>query len=503
MQQYDVIVVGAGNGGMVAAALTAKAGLKTLLLEKHNLPGGCATSFRRGRFEFEPSLHELCGVGTKENPSAVWQLFDELGIQPDWFYEENAFRVISKCPGGFDVTLKAGRDGFLDSLEEAVPGSRKSAEAFLDTNRKIDEALAYMDAHPIPNPAILLTKHIDFVRVASHSAEEVEDALMMPQKAKDIINTYWCYLGVPTDELNALHFLSMVAGYVLDKPAMPGKKSHELSSMLVDVIRKNGGEVRFNCPVSEFLYSDDGGVRGVIAGGEELTAKEIISNVIPDNVLRMSDPAKVDARSRKLASARNFGISIATVYLGLDCTAEELGIKDYTIFITNSRDPRKQYENRQDKGLYIVNCLNTVVPDCTPEGTSTLFFSIPMFGGDMPADLKPQDYKKWKNELAKTYIEDFEQTLGVDVRSHIEEISVATPVTFARYLGTPDGTIYGYRVDKWDNIIARTAMEAADFNTPHLSYCGGHHIRGDGYSSAYASGRMTAEKVIARIKEGK
>ena len=43
-KRYDVIVVGAGNAGLVAAATTAKNGLGTLLLEKHNLPGGCATS---------------------------------------------------------------------------------------------------------------------------------------------------------------------------------------------------------------------------------------------------------------------------------------------------------------------------------------------------------------------------------------------------------------------------------------------------------------------------
>ena len=503
MQQYDVIVVGAGNGGMVAAAKTAKAGLKTLLVEKHNLPGGCATSFRRGRFEFEPSLHELCGVGTREKPSSVWQLFDELGLEPDWRYEENLLRVICKGPGGYDVTLRAGREGFLDSLEEAVPGSRDSAEAFLDVNRKISEALDYMDGRTIPNPAVLLTKHADFLRAASHTTDELENALMMPQKARDIINTYWCYLGVPTDELNALHFVSMASGYIVDKPAMPGKKSHELSSMLIDCIRKNGGEVRFNCPVTEFLYDDEGGVRGVIAGGEEFTAKEVISNVIPDNVIRMSPPDKVGARDLKLSKAREFGISILSCYVGLDCTAEELGVSDYTIFITRSRDTRKQYDMRLDKGLYIVNCLNTVIPESSPEGTCTLFFTIPMFGSDMPDDLQPRDYKKWKNALAESYIRDFEETLGVDVTGHIEEISVATPVTFARYLGTPDGTIYGYRADKWDNIIARTAMEAADFKTPHLSYVGGHHIRGDGYSSAYATGEMTADKVIARLKEGK
>ena len=62
MKSYDVIVVGAGNGGLTAAATTAKAGYKTLLLERHNLPGGCATSFVRGRFEFEVALHELCDI---------------------------------------------------------------------------------------------------------------------------------------------------------------------------------------------------------------------------------------------------------------------------------------------------------------------------------------------------------------------------------------------------------------------------------------------------------
>ena len=84
MSNYDVIVVGAGNGGLIAAANTAKGGLKTLLLEKHNLPCGCATSFRRGRFEFEPSLHELCSVGTKEKPDTIYNIFDSVGAKIDW-----------------------------------------------------------------------------------------------------------------------------------------------------------------------------------------------------------------------------------------------------------------------------------------------------------------------------------------------------------------------------------------------------------------------------------
>ena len=85
---------------------------------------------------------------------------------------------------------------------------------------------------------------------------------------------------------------------------------------------------------------------------------------------------------------------------------------------------------------------------------------------------------------------------------HIEEISVATPVTFARYLGTPEGTIYGYELSGWDNLMARIAGESTDFTIPGLSFCGGHHTRGDGYSSAYIIGETCAQRVISRLKGG-
>ena len=52
-QRYDCVVIGAGNGGLAAAARLAAAGVRVLLLEQHNLPGGFASSFTRGRFEFE------------------------------------------------------------------------------------------------------------------------------------------------------------------------------------------------------------------------------------------------------------------------------------------------------------------------------------------------------------------------------------------------------------------------------------------------------------------
>lgn len=507
MDKYvDVVVVGAGNGGLVAAATTARAGLKTLLIEKHNIPGGCATSFVRGRFEFEPSLHELCNVGDAENPGTIYKIFEGLGAKVDWRYDPACYRAVVRGKDGYDVKLPIGIEQFCDAMEKAVPGCRDSVHEMFVLKEKCDAATDYIySKQGKPNPIVMLLKHADFMRCACHSVEDVENALGMPEKAKNIFNTYWGYLGVPTDELNCMHFINMIYSYVDKKPAMPAKRSHELSLSLCKQIYDAGGEIWYNSACEKMLYDDSGRCIGIVANGTNIYAKQVVSNAIPNAVINMSDPKKIPEHSVKLANARKFGISVATIYLGLDCSIEELGLKDYTTFIMKDPNPRKQWDTRNDMSLYIVNSLNLVVPDCTPEGTCSLFFTVPVQGSDLPKDMKPQDYKKYKNDLAKKFIEDYEQFSGLKIQEHIEEISVATPVTFARYLGTPDGTIYGYNLSGWDSILFRIQADAAnkDNTIPGLQFCGGHGTHGDGYSSAYLSGSNTANKVIKLVKEGK
>lgn len=499
-RKYDVIVVGAGNAGLAFAATATKNGLKTLVIERNILPGGCATSFVRGRFEFESSLHELANVGTEENPGSVRQLFKSYGADVNWVNEENAFRVIADGEDGYDVTMPAGVEAFADKMEQIVEGSRESVLALFDLAEKVNSAIGYMSQGK-PDPMVMMKDHADFMRMASHSVDECLEALGMPEKAQNIVKTYWPYLGAATNKLDLAHYLMMVARYIAGSPAMPLMKSHELSLALDKVIAHNGGEIWYNTEVKEII-TENGKAVGVKLENTEVYADFVVANCFPETAYsKMMSKDSVPEKAVKLANAHKKGELFFTVYLGLNRSAEELGIKDYSVFLFNSPDASEQYKSMDsiDESFVIVNCLNNVIPTASPKGTCTLFLTT-MLSEKAWEDVTEENYKKIKNKIAKRMIEHYEKKLGVSVKPYIEDIVIATPSTFARYLNTPHGTPYGYEVQPWDTMIARIMNGKNEQFNENLYFVGAHGDRADGYSSAYSNGNSTAGRILREVK---
>jgi len=498
---YNVIVIGAGNAGLATAATTAKNGLKTLVIERNILPGGCATSFSRGRFEFESSLHELANVGTEQNPGSVRNLFEYWQADVTWVNEENAFRVITGGEDGYDATMPSGIEAFCSEIERQVPDSRKSVEALFECAQKVEAAMAYMSSGKV-DPSVLASEHADFMRMASHSVDECLNALNMPKKAQNIVKTYWTYLGAPTDKLDMAHYLLMMSRYISGSPAMPSMKSHELSLALDKVIKDNGGEIWYNTEVTEIL-TENGKAVGIKIGEREIFADFVVANCFPETAYTKLLPKEVvPEKAVKLVNARKKGELFFTVYLGLNRSAQELGIKDYSVFIYNSPDSLEQYKSmdNRDESFVIVNCLNNVIPKASEEGTCTLFLTT-MLSDKAWEDVNEGNYKKVKNKLAKRMIETYEQKLGISVTPYIEEIVIATPATFARYLNTPYGTPYGYEVQPWDTMIARIMNGSKEQFVENLYFVGAHSDRADGYSSAYSNGYSTAGRILREAKK--
>ncbi len=65
MEIFDYVILGAGLGGLSAAACLTKQGYRVVVLEKHYLPGGCCHTFDYGEYSFCADVHYIsqCGPG--------------------------------------------------------------------------------------------------------------------------------------------------------------------------------------------------------------------------------------------------------------------------------------------------------------------------------------------------------------------------------------------------------------------------------------------------------
>ncbi|MBR0112878.1 MAG: NAD(P)/FAD-dependent oxidoreductase, partial [Clostridia bacterium] len=108
-----------------------------------------------------------------------------------------------------------------------------------------------------------------------------------------------------------------------------------------------------------------------------------------------------------------------------------------------------------------------------------------------------------KTKVAKDMIETCEKALNISITPYIEEIEIALPPTFSRYLNTPMGTPYGYMLEMWDSLIPRTIQYMQDQPFDNFLFCGASQERGDGYGCAYHTGEKAAKLTIKALREGK
>ena len=508
MPKFDAVVIGAGNGGLAAACRLAKAGKKTLLIEQHNLPGGVASSFRRGRFEFETALHELCEFGSAENPGGCRQtIVDEFGLDINWYMVPDNFRVITTARDGspIDATLPCGRENFINKMEEYVPGCRESVEKFFDLGAETLAAGKYMTASGgHPDSKLMQEKYPNFLRTAAYPVNRVLKALKMPDKAQDIMNTYWGYLGVDADHLSFMQYVNMVCLYVNHGAWIPEKTSNQLTTGLLERFRAMGGTAWFNCRAEEILFDEEEHVNGLRTSSGTVDTRYIICNANPTMAYANLVPQSiVPDRERKLAGARRYSARMFVVYMGLNKSAEELGLKDYSYFLPQSADSVKEYESlkRIETNKYnIALCYNVVNPKASPEGTCIVSLTT-TYMEDCWSEIDPKDYVKTKNKVASDMIDWFEEKTGIIIRPYIEEFEVATPWTFCRYASVPQGAAYGYELRDWDNMMPRMMMMREEYPIKGLRFCGAASIRGDGFNSAIFSGDMMGKLTLAQMKE--
>ena len=498
------MVIGAGNGGLSAALKLATENAKVLLLEQHNLPGGFASSFVRGRCEFEPSLHELSNVGSAQDAGFMRKfLQDECGVDVEFMPVPEAYHLILSDEG-VNIKIPFGIEEFIDTIATAVPGSRKSIERYMQTCKETLGAIGYISRMKgAPDPTILMEEYPSFMVTAGYTAKQVTDTFGIPDRALDMIYPYWCYLGIPVNRLSFTIWALVLYSYILKGAYIPRYTSHGMSSAIDARIRELGGRTEYSTRVTK-IFVEDGRVVGVgTAAGERIGTSYVIANVSPNIVYGrlIDDRSKVPEDAYRLINARKMGASAFVVYLGLDASPDELGIGSYGYFIGTSMDTEKAYKNFfsfEPPEMQASICLNRAIPDCSPPGTTILSMTA-LAGPDTWKDVSPENYVRFKQEFAQVMIDQFSEAVGAPLSDHIEEIEIATPQTFARYTGAFKGTIYAYEQDPWDSVVARSMSRPQEQFIKGLDFAGGFASMGPGYESSFLSGRIAAQMALKKI----
>lgn len=492
--EFDAVIIGSGLGGLSCAAAFARQGFKPLVLEKHYVPGGYATTFKRpGGFVFDVSLHST-SVGEREGIHNLIPGFPEIkdvefvphphlyrAIFPDY-----DFRVPQKdLPGYIDMLI-----GYFPDEKEGIQGLFEDMKGIVGDINKLASAKGQVDMSRFPVDFPCLFKSY------SKTWGQMVDAWIKNPKLKAIISALWGYYGLPPSRLASIYYALPTIGFLQDGGYYPKGKSQKISNAFVEFIEKRGGKVMLKAPVDEILVKDHSAYGVKTKDGKEYTGKVVVSNANAydtfHTMMRQDEYLK-----DYLARMDQFTVSLSSfqVFLGLKKDlVGEVGITDTEIFYTTGYNPEAEFKaalNAEVEGGYGLTLYDNLYKGYSPKGKNTLNI-ITLQGYDFwkkyEADYfkgNKKDYRAEKERMADIMIKQVEKTLLPGLSKAIEVKEIGTPLTNVRYTGNYRGAIYG-----WDQTLDNSGQSRLPHTTPieNLYLSGAWTKPGGGYGGVIWSG---------------
>lgn len=180
-----------------------------------------------------------------------------------------------------------------------------------------------------------------------YSLDQVNNALGIPKNAQKILNGYWCYIGIPTNRINFTFYAAMHYYFLIRKAYIPRYRSHGYTAALKRMIREKGGTIQYNTKVEKILVKNNKIIGVETSKGDRLITNHVICNASPTLIYNnlIYPKTEVPEIAYKYVNARKHAISCFVVYFGLNATAEELDIKNYSYHIFDNMNTQEIYQS--------------------------------------------------------------------------------------------------------------------------------------------------------------
>lgn len=442
--EIDVAIVGAGLGGLTAAALLARAGARVAVFEQHDKPGGFCHCWEgvlvdgagRRTFRFDGGVHDISGYfdgGTVKN--LLHRL--ELDAALSWRRMDHTF-----VHDGQRWDVPRGWDAFVAALALRFPADAGALRSLLGDVKTIFESM-YATApirggvpglpSSVAGLQAFARQHPLAVRWMRQPFEALLDHHQVSPPARRLLKGLAGYVTHDPGRLTVAEQVPLL-GYFLHGGHYPVGGSGALSQALADSLALDGGELHLSCPVQSVDLAAGGrGIDGLrLEDGRQVRTRCVVLAGDAIGALRLLQPSTaIPPGLREPLGALRPATSMFSVHLGVEGT-------------TPSLPPIVHLHRNGEHGLEMV--LPSVVdPSAAPEGCYTV---------ELMRLVRPEDAAGWfdgvrgdaylrrKADAADRMIDAAESLIPGLGRSIVFRRE-ASPMTFRRYGFTTMGSVYG------------------------------------------------------------
>lgn len=507
---FDVIVIGAGTGGLTAAALLAQRAKRVLVLDQHSVPGGNATVFLRKAYRFDVGLHYLGGC----HPNGlIPRILRAAGAEPVIFEEMD--------PDGYDnlifpdlvFRVPKGIEVFRERLQKTFPEERRGIDRYCVLLRSLEQILRE-PAHPVKTPWILLRSPLLLCWANRSFGDFLQSCTTNPRLQAVLAGQHGNYALPPSRA--SLLVGAGIAEHYLEGAYFPRGGGQVISDRLASAIEAAGGKILLKSLVQQILVHNGRavGVRfeSSYLGIQEVQARYIISNAdIKETLLRLVPDGALRLQTKERARRWEMAPALFVTYLGVrrEALGNRLARSNY--WIHSSYDHEIQYrqaargEFPEAPSVYVsIASLKDPMDDAhAPKGIVNLQLmavapSQPEAWGlsaeEMHGSLYRRNtlYRKHKESFGKRLIE---LSLAVFPRLHEEIVyqEFATPLTHSRYTLSTGGTGYGIAATPKQFLFGRPEAKT---ELPGLLLCGASCRTAHGIAGVMMSGLRAASVIL-------
>lgn len=434
--KYDVIVIGAGLGGLECAYILSRSGRKVLLLEREPHVGGCLYSYKRGAHWFDTGFHYIGGLDEGQILHSSFEYLGLLNLQ--WTRLDSVFDKV--VLGDRIFKFAQGYKAFVDTLASEFPSERQALETYAAMLKDITEHQPDALNPDIDIPALnfRLFETNAFFRLSAHFKNPLLINVLAGTSLK---------MELRRDSLPLFTFAHGNASFIESSRRLKGNGSM-IAERLEQGIRGNGGTIVLQAEV-EKLLDRNGRLSAVkCRNGEVYEGNVVISDVHPAVTLGwlQDSPLVKNVYRRRITELENtFGMFTVSLVL----KPGTIEYRNFNYYVYADENVWTFYENnRPVKGI--------LVSWRVPEDGSRYATQI-----DLLTPMAWSACRKWENTISGRRGGEYEEmkcrmadeciTLAERVipglRSAVTACYTGTPLTFRDYTLTPRGSAYGVRKD--------------------------------------------------------